>query len=73
VLECATFAPALDTCLSECILRGSEFGALHANFIEDDTLASKVAPARELTRLRVAPYPMPIGPIIASRETQALG
>src|SRR5664279_4708213 len=32
-----------------CILRGSEFGARHANFSEADPHANNVAPARELT------------------------
>jgi hypothetical protein len=35
--------------MSKCILRGSEFGAPHANFIETDTPERNVAPARELT------------------------
>jgi hypothetical protein len=60
-------ALSLDIFIPRCILRGSEFGALHANYIEADTPARNVAPARELTRLRVAHYPKPIGPNFASR------
>ena len=66
-LGCISCAPSLDICICRCTLRGSEFGALHANFIEADTPARSVAPDRELTRLRVAHYPKPIGPIFASR------
>jgi hypothetical protein len=39
----------LNICNSRCILRGSEFGAQHANFIEVQTNYRNVAPVRELT------------------------
>src|SRR5208282_6914100 len=43
------WSQTLDFLIVRCILRGSEFGALHANFIESDTSTHDVAPARELT------------------------
>jgi hypothetical protein len=49
LLERSDLHRFLDIFISRCILRGSEFGARHANFIEADTQARIVAPARELT------------------------
>jgi hypothetical protein len=48
-LESVSHALPLDIFTSRCILRGSEFGARHANFSEADPHANNVAPARELT------------------------
>jgi hypothetical protein len=60
-------SPILDISISRCILRGSEFGALHANFIEADTHAHNVAPARELTVAGSA-LPEADWPLCASRR-----